>query len=332
MKKIIVFLSIVLLVSLTFWLLFTGATQSQGEGDHILLSDTFVTEPETNQASISKKLYDEGYLHNALTYGIFSVITHFSHTIQAGAYKLSKNMNVFQLYQSLANPYMQYVKISEGERKEEIADRLGNTLDWSPSERKTFLHLDQLANKDYPDGFYLPGTYLVPIDENPAKVGKQIIQAFEEKVEIPFESRPKNVVSLETVLTIASLIQREAAGKNDMALISGIIWNRLFAGWPLQIDATLQYAKGTSDKWWPTVESSDKNIQSEFNTYIYKGLPPSPIANPGISAINAALHPKKTSCFYYIHDKSGGFHCSETYAGQEANVRRFYGGIAKKSS
>jgi UPF0755 protein len=90
-----------------------------------------------------------------------------------------------------------------------------------------------------------------------------------------------------TGLKVASIIQREAAGKEDMALISGVIWNRLLNDQPLEIDATIQYARGnTGSGWWAPIKASDiDNIDSPYNTYKNNGLPPTPISNPGIDAI-----------------------------------------------
>ena len=91
----------------------------------------------------------------------------------------------------------------------------------------------------------------------------------------------------------------------------------------LDIDATLQYVKGTEENWWPQVESKDKFIDSPYNTYKNTGLPPHPIANPGLAAISAALNPLTTSCLYYLHDKYGRIHCSPSYAGHKTNIELY---------
>jgi len=132
-----------------------------------------------------------------------------------------------------------------------------------------------------------------------------------------------SVLNFEQVVTIASLIQREAAGKRDMRLISGIIWNRLLLNMPLQIDATLQYVNGDDGKWWPRVKPEDKKIDSPYNTYKNEGLPPGPIASPGIEALEAAMNPAKTDCVFYLHDKAKNIHCSDNYEGHLANINRY---------
>ena len=110
-----------------------------------------------------------------------------------------------------------------------------------------------------------------------------------------------------------------------MKLISGIIWNRIFSGMKLQIDATLQYAKGSEeDGWWEKVNPKDKNIDSPYNTYLHKELPPSPIANPGLAAIEAAYNPQKTSCLFYMHDKNRIIHCAKTYEEHKKNIQKYY--------
>ena len=134
------------------------------------------------------------------------------------------------------------------------------------------------------------------------------------------------MVSLDTAVKIASIIEREARGKDDMRLVSGVIWNRLFKEMSLDMDATLQYAKGNADTgWWPKVVPKDKFIDSPYNTYANEGLPPTPISNPRLSTIEAALNPKKTDYLFYIHDKYGIFRGARTYKEHKQNIARYYG-------
>ena len=108
-----------------------------------------------------------------------------------------------------------------------------------------------------------------------------------------------------------------------MPIIAGIIWNRLDQKMKLDIDATLQYIKGKAPDWWGKVSADDKNIDSPFNTYKYAGLPPRPIANPGLDAINAVLHPAQTDCIYYLHDSGGQIHCAKTYDEHKLNIDKY---------
>jgi UPF0755 protein len=229
---------------------------------------------------------------------------------------------------SLANPSLKHVRIYSGMRKEEIADILAKKLDWDLSEEIKFMETRNelaLADINSGEGYYFQGGYSFSTDATPAEVATTIITKFNEEVTNKFASSTKSVISLETALKIASIIERESNGKKDMRLISGIIWNRIFSGMSLDMDATLQYAKGTEKiGWWPKVVPNDKYIDSPYNTYQNIGLPPSPISSPSIAAIQAALNPKKTECLFYVHDKRRNIHCSVTYQQHVANIRRYY--------
>jgi uncharacterized YceG family protein len=228
-------------------------------------------------------------------------------------------------YEDLANPSVKIIRVPEGLRKEEIADIMGRKLDWSENEKEEFVNAHLALNTENLEGKYFPETYLIHKDADSLSVTTTMVSEF--KREASTVKQPKNtqIINQETALTIASIIQRESGGKKDMKLISGIIWNRLFAGMKLQMDATLQYAKGSEeDGWWDEVNSHDKNIDSPYNTYKNKGLPPSPISNPGLAAIDAAYNPQKTNCLYYIHDKKGIIHCAKTYEEHKLNIEKYY--------
>ncbi len=227
-------------------------------------------------------------------------------------------------YENLANPYVRIVRVQEGMRKEQIADLMAEKLGWDETQKDEFINAHLALNITNLEGHYFPKTYMIAKDADPIGVTATMLHEF--TTETSKVSKPKNndLLNQDTVLKVASIIQREAGGKGDMKLISGIIWNRLFNGMKLQIDATLQYAKGTEENgWWDEVNSEDKNINSSYNTYLHAGLPPSPIANPGLSAIDAAYNPQRTSCLFYMHDKNRRIHCATTYAQHLANIKRY---------
>ncbi len=122
------------------------------------------------------------------------------------------------------------------------------------------------------------------------------------------------------IIIIASLLEREANDDTSMRMVSGIIQNRLDIGMPLQIDATLDYLL---DKASHELTLDDLEIDSPYNTYVYKGLPPTPIANPGLTAIRAALEPTASSYLYYLTDDEGVFHYAETHEEHTANKARY---------
>ena len=210
-----------------------------------------------------------------------------------------------------------------GWRKEQIADLLVQTFNWTPAQKTEWLNVDTAPSASFVEGVYYPDTYLIPSDETPAAVAAQFRSRFQE-VFAPYadEAQQEGLPWTEVVI-LASLLEREAAGAQDMPLIAGIMLNRLHDHMALQIDATLQYIVGTEGDWWPVPTVADKSINSPFNTYLYAGLPPHAIANPGLGAINDVLNPEKTNCLYYLHDPTGQIHCSPTYAGQLANVKKY---------
>ena len=210
---------------------------------------------------------------------------------------------------------MRIVRVEEGLRKEEIAQVVANKLDWGEQEKENFINSANI------EGHYFPKTYLIYKDENPPEIVAMMLDEFNKATSKVKKPKSKQIINENTALKIASIIQREAAGKKDMNLISGIIWNRIFEGMKLQIDATLQYAKGSEeDGWWEPIVPEDKKIKSSYNTYLYVGLPPGAIANPGLDAITAAFNPQKTNCLFYLHDRNRKIHCTKTYEEHKKNI------------
>ncbi len=235
-----------------------------------------------------------------------------------------RELLTLSFYQNLANPSIKIVRVQEGLRKEEIAEIMADELGWDESEKNEFINAHVALNTENLEGRYFPKTYMLLRGENPFQVSTTMFYEFSKGTKNIKKTTKSDIVNQDTAIKIASIIQREAAGKGDMKLISGIIWNRLFSGMKLQIDATLQYAKGNEeDGWWKIVKSNDKNIDSPYNTYLHKDLPPSAIANPGLAAIDAAYNPQKTSCMYYLHDKKRRIHCAKTYEEHKRNINRY---------
>lgn len=220
---------------------------------------------------------------------------------------------------------MKWVVIPEGLRKEEIGEILDKTFNWSSEELNKWDNTYTAMKFDYIEGVYFPDTYLIPVTENGLDISKRMIRHFDEKFAPYLPQFAKQNIVWTTGLRLASIVQREAAGKDDMPLIAGILWNRLLKEMNLEIDATVQYARGKTDKgWWAPIKASDiTDIDSPYNTYKYKGLPPHPISNPGISAIEAVLNPTETDCLYYLHDNNRQIHCAVTYEEHKANIEKY---------
>ncbi len=230
-------------------------------------------------------------------------------------------------YQNLASPSARILVIHPGARKEEVANNFSKILKWDQQSKEIFLNLVTESAPVLSDGKFYPAQYLVNKDATPQEVADIVIQRFNAEIATRYTQEIDELVPFQDAMIIASLLEREAYDFTDMREISGIIWNRLFIGMNLQIDATLQYAKGTNapTTWYPPVRPDDKYINSEFNTYANKGLPPFPIGSPSAAAVLAALNPIKTDCLFYFHDKNSKFFCAPTYEEHVRLLKQSYG-------
>ena len=204
-------------------------------------------------------------------------------------------------------------------------EKLLKALDWSQDTLNKWNLLYKTNSPEYFEGVYYPDTYLIPVNETPPEVAKRFINRFNEMFAPYADKYIAANIRWTTGLKIASLIAREAAGQEDARLISGIIWDRLNTDMPLQIDATMQYTLGKKEdgSWWGGIAISEKQNDSPYNSYLYKGLPPTPICSPNIDYIKAALDPAETSCLFYLHDSNKQIHCAETYQKHLENIENY---------
>lgn len=230
-----------------------------------------------------------------------------------------------EVLQMLALSSSRVLVIYAGERHEEVADTFAGILRWNAVEKQTFIDTVQANVPELSEGTFLPSKYVVSSDATPESVAALVNNKFNRDIKRRYPDEIDAVVPFADALIVASLLEREAYDFTDMREISGVIWNRLFIDMALQLDATLQYAKGSSPygPWWPVPVSADKWIDSPYNTYQNKGLPPTPIANPSVEAVLAALNPIQTDCLFYLHAARGAFYCSPTYEGHLQNINTY---------
>lgn len=283
---------------------------------------TFIINENESAQSITQSLKEKGLIKSEA--GLRIALAFKQVMLSPGGFKILAGMNAWEIAETFSRePYLRWVTLPEGKRKEELADILAKKLGWTDIQKQSWIEIDTAPDFDHTEGVYFPDTYLIPKDETPAQVATRLRAHFEEMFAPYAKEAAEQNIKWTTVLKIASLLEREAAGPSDMPLVSGIIWNRLLIGMKLDIDATLQYIKGKPGSWWPAVASADKNLDSPYNTYKNAGLPPHPIDNPGINAIEAALAPKETDCLFYLHDLFGTTHCSATYEEHLDNIELF---------
>lgn len=308
--------AVALFVGVFFYQAFFSSTGTPG------FAETFAVENGASFETVESELVARGYVASVWEFRLaFALVG--GTRVAPGGYALTRGMNVFGVANTLKEPppYL-WVAIPEGFRKEQIADVLQESLAWTAAQAKEWLVKDTATPFEDAEGVYFPDTYLLPRAAGPAEVTERLRARFNEVFAPYAKAALAKNEKWTTIVTLASLIEREAA-KNDMPLVAGILWNRLAAGMPLQVDATLQYAAATTSPWWAPATAAEKKIDSPYNTYLHRGLPPHPIANPGLAAIQAALLPAQTDCLYYLHDKNGVIHCSATYREHLAFIRKY---------
>ena len=312
MKKASVLLIGIIVVLLGFFIWWQNGNSPVDAKDNS--TKVFVIPKGAAVRAIANDLKQQDLIRDPVIFFLYVKKNNLETKIQAGSHKLSPSMSLKQIIDSMQSGSVDvWVTIPEGYRSEEIAETLAQTLDtynesWIPVLKSE-------------EGFLFPDTYLVPRDAEVQTIINIMRNNFNAKViEAGIDPEAGNIVE---IVTIASLIEREAITDDEKPMISSVINNRLNEDMGLDIDATLQYITGTAGAWWEVPTGEERTIDSPYNTYRYAGLPPGPIANPGIEAIKAAVSPAQSSYFYYIHDTTGKSHFAETLDQHNDNVNTY---------
>lgn len=229
------------------------------------------------------------------------------HSIYAGEYYFEKPTGAFEIARRIARGDLGItpvtVRIPEGAPAEKVAALLEAKLDNFDTDRFIALAKDS-------EGYLFPDTYYFLPKATPEEVIGVMKQAFITKVSAIAPEIEDFGVPLNDVVTMASLLEREAHDLETKQKIAGVLWNRLDIGMPLQIDAVFLYLIGKGSA---SLTLDDLSIDSPYNTYRYAGLPPTPISNPGLDSIRAAVTPVQSDYLYYLADKNGVTHFSRTF-------------------
>jgi UPF0755 protein len=279
-------------------------------------SNTQVISPRGSTLSdIATLLESRGVIRTALTFRVLARIRHADEEVRAGAYAFAPRETQLEILDQLRSGGAQiatWVTIPEGFTAAQIAERLqadgvGRAGDF---ERAFRGH----------EGYLFPSTYLVPLAATPAQVTHMLTDQFAKELPPDAAARARALhVSVPQTVTVASLVEREAQIEPDRPLIAGVIYNRLRLGMPLQVDATIEYALPQHKS---VLSLRDLQVDSPYNTYQHTGLPPTPIANPGLPSLLAALHPAKTDDLYYVYCGNGHHVFAKTLSEHQANVER----------
>lgn len=281
----------------------------------------FVVAKGSSVNDIINNLAKEDLIRNKVVFLYIVKSTGIENKIQAGSFRLSSSMSAKEIATQLTKgTHDEWVTIIEGLRKEEIAEILADQFDIPASE---FI-------KQAQEGTLFPDTYLVSKDASIDTILGVLNTNFNKKYNQTLRAKAKaKGLTDNEVLTIASLVEREANSRASKREVASIIYKRLKNDWPLQIDATVQYVLGYQEKdktWWKQyLTSEDLKINSLYNTYKNNGLPPAPIASPGLDAIEAVIDADpNTPYWFYISNSDGSkMIYSKTLDEHNSNIKKY---------
>ncbi len=271
---------------------------------------------------------DEGLIRSRLSLILIHVLK--KKKLEAGEYEFDGYVTPFEVYEKLSRGIhkLHMVVVKEGSDIYDIADLLEEK---GVCRREDFLKYatSESVSRSYGlstptmEGFLFPDTYLFPKNTHPLKVIDKMYRNFLEKTVELRQSVAERGMTIEEWVTITSMVEKETFWEEEKPLVAAVIYNRLRKGMKLQIDPTVIYALKRNGLWKGKLLKEHLSIEDPYNTYLYFGLPPTPICNPGLSSLRAALNPAKINYLYFVVDPRTRRHIfSWTYAQHLKNVRR----------
>lgn len=311
MKKIIITVLVVIIAGFVYWQNLTAAPNGNGSG----LEQVFVVSKGDSASQIGEKLGQAGFIKSPLAFKYYVWKNKLS--LKAGEYILSPKLNIEEIISILAGGQSvnneKTVKIIEGWNMREIDEYLkknsllsdGEFLSLAKSPVSSWKFdfdkpefLSKVSQQSDLEGYLFPDTYRIFKDADSGDLIQKMLDNFDQKLTKEMRADiKKQGKSIEEIITMASLIEKEVRTENDMKIVSGIFWDRIKNRQALQSCATLAYILGVNKTQY-TYE--DTKINSPYNTYQNPGLPPGPISNPGLNAIKAAIYPTYTDFNYFL--------------------------------
>ena len=318
MKRLLIFIVLVLVLAIGFFLYYHEGSLPVDKTSKD--SKIFIIRPGEDIDTIANNLADQKLIRNKVIFYLIVKRLGIEKKIQAGDFRLSPAMNTEEIAKTLTHGTLDvWITVIEGTRKEEIAEVVSENLDIPETE---FLKYAR-------EGYLFPDTYLIPKTATAVAVIEILENNFNSKFdeELREKAREKNL-TIDQVVNLAAMIEREARFADDQLGVASALLSRLKKNMVLNIDATIQYALGyqpAEKTWWKkNLTFADLKIDSPYNTYTNSGLPPGPIASPGISAIKAVLDADENSPYiFYVSDQEGRLHFARTNAEHEENIEKY---------
>jgi UPF0755 protein len=296
---------------------YAWATGASGPRDKV----TVVIPSGATGAQVADMLKQKDVIRSAFVFRLILKLRHLSSGFQAGEYDITTNMTVQQVLDALnKGPIVEALRVGfpEGLTIDQVAQIVHGKLPAiSVQQFKKAATSGTYSLPPYlpagtksVEGFLSPNTYDFLKNASASDVIRKLLDQFQaEAKDLPWaKAQALHVTDFQAVI-VASMIEREAKFDADRPLVAAVIYNRLKKNMNLEIDATVQYALGTHRP----ITDQDKHVQSPYNTYLHRGLPPGPIASPGLASLIAALSPANVPYLYYVADSSGHNHYATTY-------------------
>ena len=332
-KKIVatIIISIIILILIATFVVIQIGPYNKNNNDDIVID--IPTGSTLNQ--VTNILKENNLIKNKTLFKLYVRISNNTSRLKSGKYLFDQTYSNKEIIQDLCEGkiYNDGIKITvpEGSTSFEIIDilvknKLGDKnvyeeLINNPKEFKDkfeFLNDEKIVSLE---GFLYPSTYYFEEEQSEKEVLNHMIETFESKYSDKLEERQKELnKSLYEVINLASIVEKEAVLDEDRPIIASVFYNRIKIGMPLQSDATIQYIFKERKK---SITYEDLKIDSPYNTYRVNGLPPTPIANPGIKSIEAVLYPANTEYLYFVATIDGGNTYSKTYEEHVKNVEQY---------
>lgn len=288
----------------------------------------------SSSSSVAKMLKEKNLIKSTLAFRCYSRLKGWDSKIQAGEYQLSASMSIPEILKTIMRGSQVFYTftVPEGYNVEQIAQLLAEK---GLGSKEKFLALCKNGDGlEYPflkkhpgtkyllEGYLFPDTYKITKQSTEKDIIHMMLERFAGELErLDFAEKAEKLnLTVHEAVTIASMIEKEAIFDKERPIISGVIQNRLRKGMPLQIDATVLYALGEHKE---VVLYEDLEVESKYNTYKVKSLPPGPIACPGSSSLKAAVEPAQTDYLYYVAKPDGTHAFSKTLTQHNRNVAKY---------
>ena len=302
----------------------------------------------TSRWGIANLLQGNGVIHSRLAFLLLSE-RHHRWVMQAGEYMFDQATTPRQVFAQIVggHVFVHVVVVPEGWTMFDIAAELERQRLCSKAEFLSVASSPLLVREIAPhakslEGFLFPSTYQFSRNASPQEMAATMVREFRDewnKIQASEPPKPPTPalggdpaqphstmmqsLTPDQLVTLASLVERETPQPQERPMVASVFYNRLKLGLPLQCDPTVQYALDLAGKPAPKVTAEDLHVASPYNTYLHRGLPPGPIANPGDASLRAAVSPAQTHYLYFVANGSGGHFFSRTLEEHNRNVQKY---------